>query len=190
MPNNTIYRTGEATWMYGQLLPHDWHRYLGPCPQCGSATFDYGGGWRCLAQDCFNSENNPIWSLGPSPKWWDTGIQVVKDGDSWFAHEVNFVNIEVSIVGWGKTPNEAVIDYLREEKKGAKPKEEIIFKAIPLTERVPDTKDSGPQIVVVLMDSRLPMVAMYVGFGNGDDWRSIGDQKPIKEGITHWLQRQ
>lgn len=105
---NTTYNTGECRWTYGSELPGDWHRRKGPCPLCGTPTFNYGGGWRCMALYCNNNENNPAPSVGAEPTWWNTGIQVKKDGNAWFAHNADFINLQVSVSGWGKTPGEAV----------------------------------------------------------------------------------
>lgn len=59
----------------------------------------------------------------------------------------------------------------------------IIFHAIGVDERSPETRC---QVYNVLIDSRLPMTAMYVGFSEKDKWRELGSQKPIK--ISHWLE--
>lgn len=109
----TTYNTGEATWTHGETLRNDWHRYKGPCPLCGSPTFDYGGGWRCLAQYCDKNANNPAPTVGSEPDWWNTGIQVKKDGDMWCAHCEDFINLQESESGWGKTPGDAVKQYLQ-----------------------------------------------------------------------------
>lgn len=39
--------------------------------------------------------------------------QVTMDGNAWVCHGPNFVNIQESIVGWGDTEEEAIIDYCR-----------------------------------------------------------------------------
>ncbi len=112
---NTIYNNGKDKWEHGEEIPgyNEWHKYLGPCPHCGSRTFDYGGSWRCVTDYCFNSASNPISNLGPAPAWWNTGIQVVKDGNAWWAHDADYVDPMESIVGWGSNPGEAVIDYFK-----------------------------------------------------------------------------
>lgn len=111
----TTYNTGNGTWTYGERMSggmHDWHKHLGPCPLCGTITFDYGGGWRCLANYCHNNPNNPIGNLGAAPAWWNTGIQVYKDGSSWCAVGSGFTNLQESPAGFGNTPQEAVNDLL------------------------------------------------------------------------------
>lgn len=102
-------------WRHGQ----EWigaynmrHLYLGPCPLCGTRTFDYGGGWRCMALNCNNNETNPAPNVGPKPAWWNTGIQVYKDGNQWCAVKPDFVNLQVSPAGFGGSPQKAVDDLL------------------------------------------------------------------------------
>lgn len=67
---------------------------------------------------------------------------------------------------------------------------DITYKAIPVEERLPDARTSGPKVLHVLFDGRLPQTVMFVGFGNGDDWRYLGSQQPVKKGVTHWLELQ
>jgi len=110
---NTNYNTGLAKWTHGEEMRGDWHKYLGPCPKCGSPTFDYGGGWRCLAMYCFNNASNPAPSVGPTPTWWNKGIQVVRDGNAWCAHGADFLNLQESNCAFGSTPDEAVSEYLK-----------------------------------------------------------------------------
>jgi hypothetical protein len=104
------YNTAIDKWQHGEKMPgiNEWHRYLGPCPVCGSRTFDYGGGWRCLAAYCFNSANNPAPNVGPVPDWWNTIINVQKDGNSWCAFLDGFINLQESPAEFGDTPQEAV----------------------------------------------------------------------------------
>jgi hypothetical protein len=86
------------------------HVYLGPCPTCGSRTFDYGGGWACLAPHCRHNVNQIVCSNPPAPDWWDT-INVSRDGDMWSAsNAATFVNLAESPCGFGRTPQEAVAD--------------------------------------------------------------------------------
>lgn len=60
----------------------------------------------------------------------------------------------------------------------------IAVRAVKVTERLPAKLMSMP----VLLDNRLPMVVMYVGFSPDDEWRYLGTQKPLKAGIvTHWF---
>jgi hypothetical protein len=107
---------GGRTWQHGQ--PTDFHNgvatrvLLGPCPDCGTACRDYGGGWRCMALYCANSASNPAPNVGPQPDWWDTNINVVKDGNAWCAHFDDFINLQESIAAYGDTPQQAV-DELR-----------------------------------------------------------------------------
>jgi hypothetical protein len=113
------YNNGKTSWEHGEAASNyhnEWHKKLGPCPECGSPTFDYGGGWRCFGSDCFNSPSNPISNLGPAPSWWNSGINVIKDGNAWVAHGPEFVNLQESHVGFGNTPREAVKEYLNTAK--------------------------------------------------------------------------
>ncbi len=111
-----IYNTGKDTWTHDEKswsLGLSWdrkpiHCYLGPCPLCGARTFDYGGGWRCLAPWCFCSDSNPMPSMGPAPVWWNSGINVIRDGDAWCAHRADFINLQESDAGYGASPQEAV----------------------------------------------------------------------------------
>jgi len=97
-------------WEMGEPMPNDWHTLQGPCPKCGTATFNYGGGWRCLAMYCQNNTNNPIGSVGPRPEWWDENINVFRDGNAWCATYDDFRNLQEDVAGFGSTPNEAVND--------------------------------------------------------------------------------
>lgn len=104
-----IYDTGVDVWEHGRRTPAlNGHKLLGPCPACGKRTFDYGGGWRCVALYCENSANNPAPSVGKTPSWWGTGIQVRKDGDQWCAIQSDYINLQESPAGFGRTPQEAV----------------------------------------------------------------------------------
>lgn len=109
------YNTGENQWEHGEPRKEnsqDWHKLLGPCPKCGVPCFDYGGGWRCQNIACFNHAGNSIGNLGPAPSWWDSGINVIKDGNEWAAYGPDFINIQESDVGFGSTPADAVRMYL------------------------------------------------------------------------------
>lgn len=107
------YKTGKDTWDHGQNT-HDGHKFLGPCPICGARCFDYGGAWRCLGGYCQNSPGNPTPSLGEAPKWWNTDIQVYKDGDAWCAvFESSFINLQESIYGFGWCPMVAVDELVK-----------------------------------------------------------------------------
>jgi hypothetical protein len=108
------YNNGTTTWKYGEnrnAYHDDWHKLLGPCPDCGTPCFDYGGGWRCGAIYCSNNVNNPSGNLGPAPAWWNKGINVIKDGNAWCAHGEDFINLQESNAAFGETPKEAVKQY-------------------------------------------------------------------------------
>lgn len=104
-----VYTTGIDSWRHGERSsPVDWHTLLGPCPICGHRTFDYGGGWRCVDRYCANSANNPAPTVGPAPTWWDTDVNVFRDGSDWCAVRDGFVNLMESDAGFGATPGAAV----------------------------------------------------------------------------------
>lgn len=111
------YNNGNFSWEHGQKMVghNEWHKYLGPCPHCGSVCFNYGGGWRCLDPNCFYSYTNPMSDFGEAPDWWDNGINVIKDGNAWMAHGEDFINIQESDVAFGSTPKEAVKNYLQSQ---------------------------------------------------------------------------
>lgn len=104
------FSTGKDHWEYKSKMPgyQEWHIYLGPCPDCGSRTFDYGGGWRCTAIFCNRNASNPAPSVGERPEWWDLNVQVFKDGDSWCAVYDDFINLQESPAGFGNNPDAAV----------------------------------------------------------------------------------
>lgn len=115
------YNTGRSSWEYGQKIPGEgWHIFLGPCPQCGMPTFNYGGGWRCRNDYCYFNAQNPIGNLGPEPKWWKTDINVFLDGKSWCATRNGFINLQESLAGFGDSPRDAVADLERQEGGGDK----------------------------------------------------------------------
>lgn len=104
---------GKDGWIFGERFqrstqPWDYKHYLGPCPLCGTACFDYGGGWRCMAMYCDNNASNPVGNLGPRPEWWNTNILVEKDGNMWCAHYDDFINLQESVAEYGNTPDAAV----------------------------------------------------------------------------------
>jgi hypothetical protein len=107
-----IYDTGIGVWEYGQgtdfYMGKARHILLGPCPLCGRSTFDYGGGWRCNEPYCFNSANNSLPNLGEAPDWWNTNINIKKDGNMWCAFYDDFINLQESPAGFGETPQKAV----------------------------------------------------------------------------------
>ena len=117
-----LYNTGKHMWRYGDPAKYDdgrvTHRMLGPCPRCGYPTIEYGGGFSCNNQHCMNSRfvfacHTPdTWA-----DWWDKGILVLLDGESWCAHDENFIDLQESIAGFGDTPKEAVEDYLAQCKR-------------------------------------------------------------------------
>lgn len=108
----TTYNTGKQTWRHNEPYdylhgrPSQW--MLGPCPQCGRSTSTYGGGFSCHDIYCPCNANNFVCSAGPMPKWWNTGVQVCKDGDAWCAVGPDFINLQESTSGFGKNPREAV----------------------------------------------------------------------------------
>lgn len=113
MSNVSYNPLGTGGWAYGEQFQRSTHKgdtghLLGPCPLCGSPCYDYGGGWRCRALYCNNNESNPAPNVGPTPDWWNTTIQVKKDGNAWCAHYDDFVNLQESVAAFGDTPEEAV----------------------------------------------------------------------------------
>lgn len=64
---------------------------------------------------------------------------------------------------------------------------EILFKAIKVEDELPPY----PQIVTILIDSRLPMMAQIRPSENGPEWWTLGmsEAKQLKKGVTHWLKR-
>lgn len=112
------YDTGVQQWAFGEPCDYRngvaFHRLKGPCPLCGTPTFDYGGGWRCLALYCYCNADNPAPTVGAEPDWWFDGTRVFKDGDSWCATRADFVNLQESPVGFGDSPKAAVEALLAE----------------------------------------------------------------------------
>lgn len=112
---NTVYDTGKHRWQHDQ--PCDFYGgrasrwMLGPCPRCGTPTSTYGGGYSCHADYCPHSASMFVCSAGPKPEWWNTGVNVKMDGDMWCAHGEDFTNLQESIAGFGKTPDDAVKEY-------------------------------------------------------------------------------
>lgn len=80
----------------------------GPCPSCGSPTSNYGGGFSCHYDYCQCSANIFACNAGPAPVWWETEIDVFKDGNQWCATMADFINLQESPAGFGRSPNEAV----------------------------------------------------------------------------------
>lgn len=119
MTNENRYDVNGVRWKYGEprrAHAADYHKLLGPCPQCGGPTFDYGGGWRCCDDYCWYSATNPSPNFGPEPAWWRNGTRVFRDGDAWCAVRSNFINLQESAAGFGSTPREAV-SYLEDKLK-------------------------------------------------------------------------
>lgn len=110
---NTTYITGTDCWRHGENMRDSaGHDYLGPCPNDGRRTFDYGGGWACVNHDCRHSPEQLVCNNGPSPMWWNTEVQVKRDGDAWFAHGAGFINLQESACGFGATPVAAVLEFM------------------------------------------------------------------------------
>lgn len=119
---NKKYNTGDSSWNHDEKMPgyKEWHRYQGPCPDCGNRTFDYGGGWRCLDDYCRRSANNPAPSVGKAPEWWETNVNIKKDGNMWHAFYDDYTNPMESIEGFGETPQKAVDELLKEKQNESK----------------------------------------------------------------------
>jgi hypothetical protein len=113
------YDTGKSKWNHGQgtdfKMGRAMHRLLGPCPDCGTPTFDYGGGWRCNNPYCNKSYTNPAPNVGPTPDWWNTDINVYLDGNAWCAVRDGFINLQESTAGFGDSPRKAVEDLIKNE---------------------------------------------------------------------------
>jgi len=118
MAIKTIYKTTVSTWEHGKPIYEGgiisrW--LLGPCPTCGSITSTYGVGFSCHNDNCKNSRFVFAVSAEPKPNWWNTGIQVYMDGNSWCAVYEDFINLQESVAGFGDTPSEAVTDLRRND---------------------------------------------------------------------------
>lgn len=120
MVENKLYNTEKSTWRHGQPTDYRngiaYHKLLGPCPDCGTSTFDYGGGWRCNGLYCNRNTDNPAPNVGKAPDWWNTDINVYLDGNAWCATRDGFINLQESIAGFGDTPNEAVLNLMEIEQ--------------------------------------------------------------------------
>lgn len=113
----TKYDTGESQWEYGEKFKAstyiwDVQTRFGPCPMCGRPTYSYGGGYSCTSLYCPKSSNVFAYSAGPFPEWWNTGVQVRKDGSLWVAFGPDFINLQESDAGFGNTPDDAVKELL------------------------------------------------------------------------------
>lgn len=107
------YDTGQRKWQHGEIIewingniPTRW--YLGPCPRCGNRTINYGGMYSCLDDYCPNSAGVFVCRPETTPDWWNSDINVKKDGDQWCATFDDFVNLAESPAGFGPTPREAI----------------------------------------------------------------------------------
>ena len=112
---NTLYDNGKYKWRHGDPIYSDGritHRMLGPCPRCGAATRSYGSAYTCHSDYCQNSSFVFACRPDPAPEWWNTGVSVKKDGDSWCATGEGFINLQESHAGFGDSPNEAVKELL------------------------------------------------------------------------------
>ena len=109
----TSYNTGADKWTHGEKYYYtSAHRYTktwyGPCPECGNRTTDYGGSIICVNEYCkHTSERQCVNPIKPEPKWWNTGVQVYKDGDQWCAVKADFINLQESYAGFGDSPQTA-----------------------------------------------------------------------------------
>lgn len=117
------YDTGKHRWAFNETTRWDsWnhapsHFMRGPCPNCGSPTSTYGGGWTCHNDYCPSSACNFACSAGAAPDWWQTQVNVFLDGNAWCATLDGFVNLQESVAGFGDTPRAAVANLL--ENAGA-----------------------------------------------------------------------
>ncbi len=115
---NTSYNNGKFEWRHNDPVYQSGRvvrRLLGPCPRCGSVTSEYGGGFNCHKDYCGNSAGSfTCRTIDEWPKWWNTGVNVIKDGNAWCATGDGFINLQESDAGFGDTPNEAVADLLKQ----------------------------------------------------------------------------
>lgn len=115
------YSTGKFSWEFGQDCHYEngypMHKFLGPCPDCGRVTYNYGGGWRCVGDYCNRGVGNPADSVGKAPEWWNTDINIFLDGNAWCATRDGFINLQESNAGFGNTPHKAVLDLIEYESK-------------------------------------------------------------------------
>ena len=111
------YQVNDNSWSHGDpvcYLNKGWdgrplHIYLGPCPDCGSRTFDYGGGWRCCSPFCSRSYNNPAPSVGEKPSWWDMEEMILSQQGLLSIWKAVYSNPNLHRqFGYGKTPDQAV----------------------------------------------------------------------------------
>lgn len=48
----------------------------------------------------------------------DSGVNVAKDGNQWYAFGADFIDLQSSTAGWGSTPQDAAEDYIERMEKG------------------------------------------------------------------------
>lgn len=110
------YETGKESWIHGFLVNADepnGARCLGPCPKCGDITVSSDVfpdvAWHCTSVYCENFNNLPT-AEGHDlyPWWWNKGFIIRKDGNKWMAGAPDFINIQVSPVGFSDNPDDAV----------------------------------------------------------------------------------
>ena len=110
------YNTFIDKWTHGDkyyLSQNDRREYYGPCPSCGHRTTEYGGSVVCMAEYCIHTSNRQcINAIKPEPDWWNTDINVQKDGGEWCAFYDGFINLQESKAAFGTSPQLAV-DALR-----------------------------------------------------------------------------
>jgi hypothetical protein len=115
-----IYNTYVDSWQHEQQYYYtSEHRHkkqwYGPCPECGNRTTDCGGSIVCIDDYCKHSSNRQCVSpIKPEPSWWNSDINVQKDGDMWCAFRDGFINLQESEAAFGDTPEQAV-QYLKQK---------------------------------------------------------------------------
>jgi hypothetical protein len=82
------------------------------CPRCGGMVAIGTTGARCVGMYC--SWVNELQSSEPT--WWHDGTKVYLDGKSWCATKADFINLQVSPAGFGRSPQEAVDNLALEVK--------------------------------------------------------------------------
>ncbi len=112
----TIYDNVKYKWQHGRIVewvngntPSRW--LLGPCPECGTTTSNYGGSFSCHKDYCINSSMSFACGPEPYPDWWNKEINVIPDGNQWCATGPDFINLQESDAGFGDKPRDAVADY-------------------------------------------------------------------------------
>lgn len=82
------------------------------CPACGSMVYPYGRTWMCAAAYCCHTETGICGRMpdgnGPDLPWWSDGTKVYKDGDAWCATHEDFANLQESLAGFGRSPEDAI----------------------------------------------------------------------------------